>query len=291
MGLSCTETVTESSSRYSHTHIRTRSRELKTAYRGSPIAPSGLRFYSPVIGRWLSRDPIAEVAQRRQIQQALPGGALLPPDRDIQALYAFVGNNPIHRTDYLGLTGCSDLIDNFMQLADSVNTWVYWPDFNQAWALSVRIACAYVPADLRWPLVVPGTCPNNYLTPSDTSGFCPQLSQGGQGADLFRHLGFNAAAKLGNTTPLSDWAESQDCEEVRESCGCCPVPSQFIGPPTLRCLEDQAEVIGDILGRRAGSILRRYMHEQVSHADARSQMQSLLCGSDCGQGVDHCCND
>jgi len=45
-----------------------------------------MRWYSPNTGRWLSRDPIGE--------------------RGGMNLYAFVGNNPVGRIDYLGLFCC-----------------------------------------------------------------------------------------------------------------------------------------------------------------------------------------
>ena len=49
---------------------------------------SGLRYYSPELGRWASRDPIAE-----------HGG---------QSLYASVRNDPVNRRDLLGLLDSSD---------------------------------------------------------------------------------------------------------------------------------------------------------------------------------------
>jgi uncharacterized protein RhaS with RHS repeats len=48
----------------------------------------GYRYYSPEMGRWLSRDPIAE-----------QGGI---------NLYGMVGNDPVNRTDYLGLAEVAD---------------------------------------------------------------------------------------------------------------------------------------------------------------------------------------
>jgi RHS repeat-associated protein len=50
-------------------------------------ARSGLRFYSPKLGRWLSRDPIGE---RGGINR-----------------YAFLGNRPMDDVDVLGLLGCA----------------------------------------------------------------------------------------------------------------------------------------------------------------------------------------
>ena len=92
MGFSCTETVTASSPRDSHTCLRARPRALnppeadqpkaETAYRGSPTAPSGMRFYSASLARWISRDPIEE---------------------EEIVLYVFVRNEPVRRHDARGL--------------------------------------------------------------------------------------------------------------------------------------------------------------------------------------------
>ncbi len=47
------------------------------------LSDFGMRYYSATLGRWLNRDPIGNL-----------GGA---------NVYAYVGNNPTNRTDYLGL--------------------------------------------------------------------------------------------------------------------------------------------------------------------------------------------
>jgi RHS repeat-associated protein len=64
----------------------------------------GYRFYDPLTQRWINRDPLAEpgfeVARRGRAKHAGDG-----PN-----LYAFVRNDPIDRTDFLGLYGSS--IDN-----------------------------------------------------------------------------------------------------------------------------------------------------------------------------------
>ena len=56
---------------------------LKTLTPERQVSESGYRFYSPTLGRWLSRDPIEE------------GHG--------QNVYAFVGNRPIRWIDLLGL--------------------------------------------------------------------------------------------------------------------------------------------------------------------------------------------
>jgi len=65
----------------------------------------GYRYYSPEIGRWLSRDPIGEQL----------GGC---------NLYAFVGNSPHNWYDLLGLTGdpmwMNDLLNAFLGILDVI---------------------------------------------------------------------------------------------------------------------------------------------------------------------------
>ena len=62
----------------------------------------GYRFYSPQLGRWLSRDPLMEksfqlVGRRRARQQ------------DEALLYAFVRNRPLNDYDLMGLQGRNDV--------------------------------------------------------------------------------------------------------------------------------------------------------------------------------------
>ncbi|MEW6198476.1 MAG: RHS repeat-associated core domain-containing protein [Planctomycetota bacterium] len=67
------------------------------------LSDFGRRYYSATLGRWLNRDPIGDFAtanlvrhsesRRRRTFSGL-GGA---------NVYAYVGNNPTNRTDYLGL--------------------------------------------------------------------------------------------------------------------------------------------------------------------------------------------
>ena len=47
------------------------------------LSDFGMRYYSATLGRWINRDPIGDL-----------GGA---------NVYAYVGNSPTNRTDYLGL--------------------------------------------------------------------------------------------------------------------------------------------------------------------------------------------
>lgn len=58
----------------------------KVAESKSGLAYYGYRYYSPTLGRWISRDPIGE-----------HGGV---------NLYQMVGNNVVNRIDYLGLAEC-----------------------------------------------------------------------------------------------------------------------------------------------------------------------------------------
>jgi RHS repeat-associated protein len=64
----------------------------------------GFRYYSPELGRWMSRDPIGELAffrgytrnKKANEIRKLSVQALMPP-------YLFVSNSPQTKTDYLGL--------------------------------------------------------------------------------------------------------------------------------------------------------------------------------------------
>ncbi|NCC62211.1 MAG: hypothetical protein EOM12_15025, partial [Verrucomicrobiae bacterium] len=78
----------------------------------------GYRFYAPSLGRWISRDPIAELAfysvfanEQQYIDQAptLIGAAyhesFLTTLKDVSTeLYQFIQNSPIDKFDYLGLS-------------------------------------------------------------------------------------------------------------------------------------------------------------------------------------------
>ncbi len=69
----------------------------------------GLRFYSPSIGRWMSRDPIGEYA----FLVAYSHGKTLPQrtylrNESLKPLYPFVHNSPIQQVDPLGLTSLCD---------------------------------------------------------------------------------------------------------------------------------------------------------------------------------------
>jgi len=69
-----------------------------------PVKERGRRFYSPEVGRWLSRDPIGEKAWKQLSMPAMrikgsPKGA---GERD---LYSFVRNAPVSAVDFLGLMG------------------------------------------------------------------------------------------------------------------------------------------------------------------------------------------
>jgi RHS repeat-associated protein len=66
-------------------------RKSESAYPRFSHATSGLRFYFPETGRWLSHDPLGEEAALH--------------------LYAFLRNDPIERYDKLGLLACSVSIE------------------------------------------------------------------------------------------------------------------------------------------------------------------------------------
>jgi RHS repeat-associated protein len=87
----------------------------KSTYADSKVYYYGYRYYSPELGRWVSKDPIGErgfeVKQRRFRREAT-------------MLYSFVFNNPAGKWDLLGLKsdnrpGFSDIIDYIEKEADA----------------------------------------------------------------------------------------------------------------------------------------------------------------------------
>ncbi len=79
---------------------------------GSGVAYYGYRYYDPMTGRWPSRDPLAEEAF---IQRFVEGKFVDLESEDAQKeiselrdetrknIFAFVDNNPVSKTDTLGL--------------------------------------------------------------------------------------------------------------------------------------------------------------------------------------------
>ena len=79
----------------------------------------GYRYYSPALGRWLSLDPIAE-----------KGGI---------NLYAYVGNNPIMRSDPYGLMNCFQ--KTVCALGICISIWVCPDDFPEPGIPCTGTAC------------------------------------------------------------------------------------------------------------------------------------------------------
>ncbi len=65
----------------------------------------GFRYYSPELGRWLSRDPIGE-----------RGGI---------NLYGMVGNDPVNQVDVLGLSGRADVASGRLEYSCKCG-WIDW---------------------------------------------------------------------------------------------------------------------------------------------------------------------
>jgi hypothetical protein len=73
------------------------------------MVDSALAYYSPSLGRFINRDPIAEPGAML-VRQLPSGGAFIPRDpasSDEPHTYAYVYNDPVRRIDPLGLCGCN----------------------------------------------------------------------------------------------------------------------------------------------------------------------------------------
>lgn len=111
---------------YSTTCDDVRPRGAKTPYPRSADGVSGHRFYSPEIGRWVSRDPMGEDADKN--------------------IHVFCVNNPLGFCDCIGLvattvlgstrcSGCKQLVMEWDLLDQHIEIWWY----------------PVVPSDKKWP--------------------------------------------------------------------------------------------------------------------------------------------
>jgi RHS repeat-associated protein len=81
------------------------------------LAYYGLRYYSPGLGRWLSRDPIGDEATLRSVVRGKSRAERVKLYREsLQPLYLFVHNEPITVTDILGLS-CGRFIVTYAEVA------------------------------------------------------------------------------------------------------------------------------------------------------------------------------
>lgn len=85
---------------------------------GTGLGYSGYRYYSPKLGRWISRDPSGEF-----------GG---------ETLYRFVGSSPTHAVDPLGLEPIEVQFDAF--IPGRVGTWILEPFGGGRLAVTVEVS-------------------------------------------------------------------------------------------------------------------------------------------------------
>jgi RHS repeat-associated protein len=65
----------------------------------------GYRYYSPVLGRWLNRDPIFELGST--VEKRLKANVFIMNHRTVSPLYVFTNNTPVNIVDLLGLRNCA----------------------------------------------------------------------------------------------------------------------------------------------------------------------------------------
>ena len=97
----------------------------------------GHRYYSPALGRWVSRDPIEEIPGYRNVSRhpypdhgPIHGdNAILAQNRETD-LYGFVGQSPANAVDFLGLLGLSLCIQKWQRMQIGVTvTVLFSPSF------------------------------------------------------------------------------------------------------------------------------------------------------------------
>ena len=70
----------------------------------------GFRFYSPELGRFISRDPVDEIVDNESLSDPLLAELLIKYSFETEIHpYHFVNNSPVQNTDMLGLKTCSHI--------------------------------------------------------------------------------------------------------------------------------------------------------------------------------------
>jgi RHS repeat-associated protein len=72
----------------------------------------GYRYYSPELGRWVSRDPISDLASMTAFLST-DELSVLAKNFELAHLYRFVENNPVRKWDYKGLTSIGSILRAF----------------------------------------------------------------------------------------------------------------------------------------------------------------------------------
>ena len=100
---------------------------------------AALAFYAPSAQRWLNRDPLGEpgfeaARRHRGTKDSFSLGVAAEVSQG-QNLYLFVGNNPVHFFDSLGLDAFCDQLDKLMKelsekamLAEQMGDYQTWTD-------------------------------------------------------------------------------------------------------------------------------------------------------------------
>ena len=275
------------------------------------------RAYAPFRSSWFQTDPLRRALSQR-IAASLTG----------RSPFHFVGARPTISTDPSGLeTDCDYFARDLAGYAE-----IYRNEGNEldrmpegsmvqtvttpAVKLSRLVACRYIPDphNYAWgPLIL---IPAGYdcakhggyrgaakdqleaspIIPSEPTGFCTGLTQGGQQSELYRHVAASISSVLANNSVQVDaWVTLVECPEVRATC-CCglgtnthsrgPHPRSSDSVRTqMDCLQNIAELIGDRIGMSAGTILADFMNGKVAKEDAIAALKALMCA-----GPDESCS-
>jgi hypothetical protein len=110
-------------------HIRRQPGPSKPHTRLRQVSEAGLRYYSPSLGRWLSRDPLGDEAVLVSvIQGQRPEFEPRLRQQSKAACYLFVNNSPVESVDFLGLVNvddscggwAGDIYNSFIDLCSSL---------------------------------------------------------------------------------------------------------------------------------------------------------------------------
>jgi hypothetical protein len=172
-------------------------------------------------------------------------------------LYSYVNNDPLNEIDPLGTSSCSDFSNSIVDAITNSGT-------------TVTSATAFF-------VILNNYLSHNKLTQHD--GFRPELTQGGQGgeiwAHLYGHIGTNLTGPMGDNFNIgpgrSDDELIKDIQELQRE-----MKKKKAGQGN-NADEKCAEVADDVAGRAVADVLKQVADGTLPPDVAKREIADILC--------------
>jgi hypothetical protein len=217
--------------------------------------------------------------------------------------YAYCGSNPLNCTDPTGLFADTNDSNNSNDAIESEEEKYnpYTTDCHKFIETLIAMAKYYrsqnwhleLAGDIADTTIIVGTSPelrairsvlggngeSNYSIPTGTSGFRSVLTQGGQNAQAYRHVGAAAAAALAGKDLLIQAANWRDRRDLADSRAKWEAEEDEDRKQQLwdeEVLEDYASLYGNEAGRIVGNALQQFMSGSMNSGTLGRQLIGIL---------------